>query len=106
MIHSRINGGRDVVNLDDQQSKGTHWVSLFIDKNTIVYFSFFEIEYIPQEVLFEVFYCFAFIEYIIAGKSLLNYTNLLSPNNYKMNSKMIFSNLKTNMTSLDFRLKK
>ena len=31
--------------------KGTHWVSLFIDKNLTVYFDSFGIEYISQEVL-------------------------------------------------------
>ena len=35
------------------------------------------------------FYFIAFIEYIIAGKSLFDYTNLLSPNNYKKNYKII-----------------
>ena len=34
-----------------KKSKGTHWVSLFIDKNTAVYFDSFSIECIPQEVL-------------------------------------------------------
>ena len=28
------------------------------------------------------FYCIAFIEYLIAGKSLLDYINLFSPNDY------------------------
>ena len=27
-----------VINLDDKQSKGTHRVLLFIDRNTVVYF--------------------------------------------------------------------
>ena len=40
-----------VINLDDKNSKGTHLVSLFIDRNTAVYFDSFRIEYIPQEVL-------------------------------------------------------
>ena len=40
-----------VINLDDKQRKGTHWLSLFIDKNTAVYFNSFGIVYIPQEVL-------------------------------------------------------
>ena len=39
-----------VINLDDKQSKGTHRILLFIDKNTSVYFDSFKIEYIPQEV--------------------------------------------------------
>ena len=40
-----------VINLDDKSSKGTHWVSLFIDRNTAVYFDSFGIEYIPPEML-------------------------------------------------------
>ena len=43
------------------------------------------------------FYCIAFIEYMLAGKTLLNYTNLFSPNNYKKNDKVIYKFLKTNM---------
>ena len=48
---SRIKDGAYVINLDDRNSKGTHWVSLFIDKNIAIYFDSFGIEYIPQEVL-------------------------------------------------------
>ena len=40
-----------MINLDDKQSKGTHWVSFFIDRNIAVSFDQFGIEYIPQEVL-------------------------------------------------------
>ena len=94
-----------------------------------MYFDSFEIEYIPQEVLNKVkdksitynifriqlddsimcrFYCTAFTEYMIAGKALLDYTNLFSPNVYNKNDKII-STSKTNLTkediSLDFRLK-
>ena len=39
------------MNLDDENSKGTHWVSLFTDKNLAIYFDCFGIEYVPQEVL-------------------------------------------------------
>ena len=35
-----------IKNLLDKESKGTHWVSLFIDRNTEVYFDSFGIEYI------------------------------------------------------------
>ena len=74
-----------VINADDKPSKEAHWVSLFIDKNTDVYFDSFGNEYIPQDVLKKIkdkstthiifriqpndsilcgFYCIAFIEYI------------------------------------------
>ena len=76
-----------------------------------MYFDSFEIEYIPQEVLKEIkeksinhntsrmqscnsimrgFYCIAFEEYIIAGKALLDYRNLLSPNDYQKNGNIIY----------------
>ena len=119
-----------MINLDDKNSKGTHWVSLFIDKNTAIYFDFFGIEYIPQEVLNKIkdksitrnifriqdnesimcgFYCIAFIEYMLPGKTLLDYTNLFSPNDYKKNDKIIYKFLKIDMAekaSLEFRLRK
>ena len=47
----RIKHGAYVINLDDTKGKETHWVSLFIGRNTVVYFYSFEIEYIRKEVL-------------------------------------------------------
>ena len=43
--------GAYVINLDDNNSKGTYWVLLFIGGNIALYFDSFGIEYIPQEVL-------------------------------------------------------
>ena len=94
-----------------KNSKGTHWVSLFINRNTAEYFDSFGTEYIPQEVLNKIkdksithnifriqdnesircgFYCIGFIEYMLAGKTLSNYTNLISPNDYKKNDKILY----------------
>ena len=93
----------------------THWVSLFIDRNTALYFDSFGIENIPLEILNRIrakstahsifreqdnesimcgFYCIAFTEYVLAGKSLLDYTNLFSPNDYKKNHKIIYQYFK------------
>ena len=47
----RIKHGAYVINRDDKQSKGTHWVSLFIDRNTALYFDSLGIDYIPKGVL-------------------------------------------------------
>ena len=47
----RIKYGAYVINLDDKKCGGTHWVSLFIDRNAVVYFDSFGIEYIFEEVL-------------------------------------------------------
>ena len=35
-------------------------------------------------------FCIDFIEYMLAGKTLLDYTNLFSPNDYKKNNKIIY----------------
>ena len=84
----------DVINLNEENGEGTHWVSLYIEKNTAVSFDFFGIEYIPQEVLKKIqgksithnifriqgndsivcgFYCVAFIEYMFARKTVRLY---------------------------------
>ena len=85
------------------KSKGTHCVSSFFDQNTAVYFDSFGIDSIPLEVLNKIrnklithsklriqdyesvlcgFYCIAFIEYMHTRKTLLDFTNLFSPNGY------------------------
>ena len=46
-----IKNGAYVKNIDDKNSNGTHWISLFIGRNTALYFDSFGIECIPQEVL-------------------------------------------------------
>ena len=78
---------------------------------------YFGIKYIPLEVLNEIqnksiahnifrsqdnesimcgFYCITFIESMLAGKTLLDYTNLFSPNDYTKNDKIIYKYFKDN----------
>ena len=55
------------------------------------------------------FYCVAFIEYMLRGKTLLDYTNFFSANNCKKNYKIIYKYLMANMVeeaSLEFRSRK
>ena len=80
-----------------------------------MYFDYFGTEYIPQEVLNKIkdksithnifrvqvnesiisgFYCIDFIEYMLSGKTLLDYTNLFSPNNYEKDCKIIYKYFK------------
>ena len=40
------------------------------------------------------FFCIVFMEYMLAGKLLLNYANLFSPNDYKKNDKIIYKYFK------------
>ena len=92
------------------KSKETDWVLLFVDRYTAVYLDSFGIEYRPQVVLNKIrdksithsifriqdncsitggFYGIAFIEYMVAEKTLLDYANLFFPNDYKKNEKII-----------------
>ena len=79
---------------------GTHWVALFCKKNEIVYFDSFGVEHIPEEIkkfisnrnikanIYRVqannsvmcgYFCIGFIDFILARKTLSDYTNLFSP---------------------------
>ena len=91
---------------------------MFIDRNTAVYFDFFRIEFIPQDVLSKIkdksvmhniiriqdddciicrFFCNVFIEYMILRKTLLDCTNILSPNDYQRNVNIIYKYFEDNI---------
>ena len=78
--------------------------------NNIIYFDSFGVENIPKEIkkfirnkniitnicrthaydfLMRCCFCIRFIGFMLKGKSLLDYTNLFSPNNYEKNDKII-----------------
>ena len=40
------------------------------------------------------FYCISFIEYMLVGKRILHHTNLLFPNDYKKNDKIMYKYFK------------
>ena len=37
-LHKKINDGAYVINLDKYKNVGMHWIALFCNKNTIIYF--------------------------------------------------------------------
>ena len=99
-----------VINLDEYENTGTHWVSLFVKTNEVIYFDSFGIEHIPKEInefignkeikanIFRIqaynsimcgYFCIEFINYMLKGKTLLDYTNLFSPRNFKTNDRVI-----------------
>ena len=105
-----IKKGAYVKNLDEYNSIGMHWIALFVKPNYVVYFDSFGVEHIPKEIehvagnkeikanIFRLqaydsimcrYYCMEFINYIFKGKTLLEYTNLFSPNDFKKNDKFI-----------------
>ena len=105
-----IKKGAYVINLDEYEDAGTHWISLFVKTNKAIYFDNFGIEHIPNEInkfignkniksnIFRLqaydsimcgYYCIEFINYMLKGKTLLDYTNLFSPNDFKKNDQVI-----------------
>ena len=61
-----------------------------------------------ESIIYEL-YCTDFIGYVLPGKTLLDYTSLLSANDYKKNDDGLFNYFKDNMVeeaSIGFRLRK
>ena len=104
----KIKDGAYIINLDEYADVGTHWIALFCNRNEIVYFDSFGVEYIPEEIkefikefpgnkniktnIFRVqednsimcgYFCIGFIDFMLAGKKLTDYTNLFSPHDLK-----------------------
>ena len=105
-----IKKGAYVINLDEYKNTGTHWIALFAKPKYTVYFDSFGVEHIPEEInkfignddiksnIFRIqaydlimcgYFCIEFINYILEGKTLLVYTNLFSPNDFKKNDEII-----------------
>ena len=54
-VHSRhslpkIEDGASVINLDEQKSIETHWITLYVNAEDVTYFDSFRVEYIPKEI--------------------------------------------------------
>ena len=101
-----------VINLDEYENTGTHCFFLFVKTNEAIYCDSFGIEHIPKEIykfihskelgsavgnsdiksnIFRIqahdsimygYFCIEFINYMLKCKTLLDYTNLFSPNDF------------------------
>ena len=47
-LPNKIKKGPYVINLDEYKNTGTHWVSLFVKDNQVIYFDSFGVEHIPR----------------------------------------------------------
>ena len=103
-LPNSIKSGAYVINLDEYHDIGTHWVALYVYNKTVTYFDSFRVEHIPKEFMIFIarkeiitniyriqahdsimfgYFCTGFINFILNGKSLTDYTNLFSPNDLK-----------------------
>ena len=111
-LPNKIKGEAYVINLDEYSDIGTHWIALYVNNKTVTYFDSFGIEHIPKEVkkfignrniisnIYRIqnydsimcgYFCIGYIDYMFIGKSLADYTNLFSPNNFKKNDDTILN---------------
>ena len=103
----KLKDGACVINLDEYESIETHWISLYVIGNNIIYFG---VEHIAKEIekfignkhiitniyriqaydsVMRGYFCVGFINVMLKVKSLLDYTNLFSPNIYEKNDEII-----------------
>ena len=99
-----------MINFDEYSNIGTHWVALYVHNNYVTYFDSFGVGHIPKEIKAFInrplssalqnkniitnisriqafdsiicgYFCIGFIDFMLAGKTLTEFTNLFSPKN-------------------------
>ena len=109
---TKIKDGAYVINLDEYSDIGTHLVALCVNNNDVTYFDSFCVEHIPKEIeefidnkniktnIFRIqaydstvcrYFCIGFIDFMLAGKALTEFTNLFSPNNFIKNDNIVLN---------------
>ena len=111
-LPNKIKDGAYVINLDEYSDIGTHWIALYVKNNDITYFDSFGVEHIPKEIIkfiknkniktniFRIqaydsimcgYFCIGFINLMLKGKILTEYTNLFLPSDFTKNDDMILN---------------
>ena len=100
----KLKDGAYVINLGKYSDIGTHWLALYVMNNDVTYFDSFDVEHIPKEIkafidrslsittnIFRIqaydsimcgYFCIGFIDFMLTGKTLTEFTNLFSPSNF------------------------
>ena len=47
---SKIKDGAYIINLDEYESIGTHWIALYVNDNNVTYINSFGVEHIPKDI--------------------------------------------------------
>ena len=88
-------------------------IGLYVNNNDVTYFDSFRVEHIPKEIkrfigrslsittnIFRIqaydsimcrYFCIGFVGFMLAGKTLTEFANLFSPNNFKKNDDIILN---------------
>ena len=94
-----IKNGTYVINLDEYEDGGTHWIASYVKDNEIIYFHSFGVKHVPKEIkkfiehkniktnIFRIqadnsitcgYFCILFLDYMLANRSLTDFTSLFS----------------------------
>ena len=111
----KIQDGACVINLDQYEPIETHCIASYVNGNNIIYFDSFGANIIPKEIkeiianksmitnIYRMqaydlimcgYCCIGFIDFMLKGKSLLDYKNLFSLNDYKQNDEIILKSFR------------
>ena len=111
----KVKDGAYVINLHEHADLSTHWNALYLSNNDVIYFDSFAVEHIPQEVIHFIgnkkietstyriqannsimceYFCMGFIDFMLPGKTLINYTSLFSSYGFGKNDGIILSYFK------------
>ena len=98
-ILSKIKNRTYIRTINEYESIGTHWIALSENAKNVTYFDSFGVENIPKEIrkfignnnittnIYRIqgydsilcgYFCIGFIDFMLKGRSLLEYTNLFS----------------------------
>ena len=102
-----------IITLDEYSDIGSHCFAFFVEDNGVTYFDSFGVEHIPKEIkafidrslsittnIFRIqahdsimcgYFLIGFIDFMLAGKTLTEFMNLFSPNNFKKNYDIILN---------------
>ena len=100
----KIKGRAYVINIDEYCDIGTHWIALYVNTKTVIYFNSYGDEHIPKDIkkfinnkniianIFRTqaydlamygYFCIRFINFMFNGNSVTDFTDLFLPNNFK-----------------------
>ena len=101
-----------IITLDEYSDIGSHWIALYVQNNDVTFFDSFGAEHIPEEIrkfirnrsiktnIFRIqaydstmcgYFCIGFIGFMLAGKTLTEFTNLFLRHNLKKNNDIILN---------------
>ena len=114
-LPEKMKDGTYVINLDEYREDSTHWIALFCIKGEIIYFDSFSVEHVPEEIkeftghknienhisgvqannsVMCGYFGIGFIDFMLAGKKLTDFTSMFSPHDFRKNERIILGYFK------------